>query len=391
MEDFVFTYITQIIFGKDGVEKLSSKIKQYEPNAKKVLIVYGSDRIKTNGLLDKVEANLKQANLEYLELGGVKPNPRLSKVYEGIDICKKDTIDFIVAIGGGSVIDTAKAIGCGSKYDGDVWDFFNGVNPTSTIKVCSILTIPAAGSESSLSCVVTNEDGWLKKSINNDAIRPIFSILDPTLTYSLPKYQIGAGVFDMLSHIMERYFTNTKSVDITDRLCEAAMKTIINYGPKTYNDPTNYEYRSQIMWAGSIAHNGLLNTGREQDWASHRIGMELSAMYDTTHGATLSIITPHWMEYVYKHDIDRFVQWATRVWDVDLSLDDKDAVVKEGIRRLMEWSRSIGMPTTLAEANIPYDRFEEMADKCTTNDKVPVGHFVPMYKKDVLAIYNLSK
>lgn len=391
MEDFVFTYITQIIFGKDGVEKLSSKIKQYEPNAKKVLIVYGSDRIKTNGLLDKVEANLKQANLEYLELGGVKPNPRLSKVYEGIDICKKDTIDFIVAIGGGSVIDTAKAIGCGSKYDGDVWDFFNGVNPTSTIKVCSILTIPAAGSESSLSCVVTNEDGWLKKSINNDAIRPIFSILDPTLTYSLPKYQIGAGVFDMLSHIMERYFTNTKSVDITDRLCEAAMKTIINYGPKTYNDPTNYEYRSQIMWAGSIAHNGLLNTGREQDWASHRIGMELSAMYDTTHGATLSIITPHWMEYVYKHDIDRFVQWATRVWDVDLSLDDKDAVVKEGIRRLMEWSRSIGMPTTLAEANIPYDKFEEMADKCTTNDKVPVGHFVPMYKKDVLAIYNLSK
>ncbi len=391
MEDFVFTYITQIIFGKDGVEKLSSKIKQYEPNAKKVLIVYGSDRIKTNGLLDKVEANLKQANLEYLELGGVKPNPRLSKVYEGIDICKKDTIDFIVAIGGGSVIDTAKAIGCGSKYDGDVWNFFNGVNPTSTIKVCSILTIPAAGSESSLSCVVTNEDGWLKKSINNDAIRPIFSILDPTLTYSLPKYQIGAGVFDMLSHIMERYFTNTKSVDITDRLCEAAMKTIINYGPKTYNDPTNYEYRSQIMWAGSIAHNGLLNTGREQDWASHRIGMELSAMYDTTHGATLSIITPHWMEYVYKHDIDRFVQWATRVWDVDLSLDDKDAVVKEGIRRLMEWSRSIGMPTTLAEANIPFDKFEEMADKCTTNDKVPVGHFVPMYKKDVLAIYNLSK
>ncbi len=391
MEDFVFTYITQIIFGKDGVEKLSSKIKQYEPNAKKVLIVYGSDRIKTNGLLDKVEANLKQANLQYLELGGVKPNPRLSKVYEGIDICKKDTIDFIVAIGGGSVIDTAKAIGCGSKYDGDVWDFFNGVNPTSTIKVCSILTIPAAGSESSLSCVVTNEDGWLKKSINNDAIRPIFSILDPTLTYSLPKYQIGAGVFDMLSHIMERYFTNTKSVDITDRLCEAAMKTIINYGPKTYNDPTNYEYRSQIMWAGSIAHNGLLNTGREQDWASHRIGMELSAMYDTTHGATLSIITPHWMEYVYKHDIDRFVQWATRVWDVDLSLDDKDAVVKEGIRRLMEWSRSIGMPTTLAEANIPFDKFEEMADKCTTNDKVPVGHFVPMYKKDVLAIYNLSK
>ena len=391
MEDFVFTYITQIIFGKDGVSKLGPKIKQYEPNAEKVLIVYGSDRIKSNGLLDSVTNNLKENKLEYLELGGVKPNPRLSKVYEGIEICKKETIDFIVAIGGGSVIDTAKAIGCGSKYDGDVWDFFNGKNPTDTIKVCSILTIPAAGSESSLSCVVTNEDGWLKKSINNDAIRPIFSILDPTLTYSLPKYQIGAGVFDMLSHIMERYFTNTKSVDLTDRLCEAAMKTIINYGPKTYNDPTNYEYRSQIMWAGSIAHNGLLNTGREQDWASHRIGMELSAMYDTTHGATLSIITPHWMEYVYKHDIDRFVQWATRVWDVDLSLDDKDAVVKEGVRRLMEWSKSIGMPTTLSEANIPFDKFEEMADKCTTNDKVPVGHFVPMHKKDVLAIYNLSK
>ena len=391
MEDFVFTYVTQVIFGKDGVSKLAKKIRENSPNAKKVMIVYGSDRIKTNGLFNKVVDNLKSAEIDYVELGGVKPNPRLSKVYEGIEICKKQPIDVIVAIGGGSVIDTAKAVGCGAKYNGDVWDFFNGKAPTDTIKVCSILTIPAAGSETSLSCVVTNEEGWLKKSINNDAIRPVFAILDPELTYSLPKYQIGAGVFDMLSHVMERYFTNTEHVDLTDRMCEAVMKAIINYGPKTYAEPDNYQYRSEIMWAGSIAHNGLLNTGREQDWASHRIGMELSGIYDTTHGASLAIITPHWMEYVYKHNIDRFVQWAENVWDVKLSLDDKDAIVKEGINRLVAWSKSIGMPTTLSEANIPFDRFEEMADKCTTQDKVPVGHFVPMYKKDVMAIYELSK
>ena len=392
MDNFVFTYITQIIFGKNTVNQVGSKIKEYSPTAKNVLIVYGSDRIKKSGLLDQVKKSLEDNDLKSCECSGIKPNPRLSKVREGIEIARNNKVDFIVAIGGGSVIDTAKNIGCGALYDGDVWDFFVGkATVKTTIPTCSILTIPAAGSESSNSSVITNEDGWLKKSNNTDKIRCVFSIMDPTLTFGLPAYQLGAGISDMLSHVQERYFTNTKNVDLTDRMCESVMKTIINYGVKTYEEPENYDYRSEIMWAGAVAHNGLLNTGRQGDWASHRIGIELSGKYDTTHGETLAIIMPHWMEYVYRHDVNRFVQWATRVWDVDLALDDPDAIVKEGIRRYIEWLHRIGMPTSFTEANIPTDSFEEMANKCTDNDKSPVGNFVKCYSKDCIAIYNLAK
>ena len=385
MEDFVFTYVTQVIFGKDGISKLAKKIKEKSPDAKKVMIVYGSDRIKTSGLFDKIVNNLNSAGIDYVELGGVKPNPRLSKVYEGINICKNQPIDFIIAIGGGSVIDTAKAVGCGAKYDGDVWDFFNGKAPTDTIKVCSILTIPAAGSETSLSCVVTNENGWLKKSINNDAIRPVFAILDPELTYSLPKYQIGAGVFDMLSHVMERYFTNTKHVDLTDRMCEAVMKTIINYGPKTYADPNNYQYRSEIMWAGSIAHNGLLNTGREQDWASHRIGMELSGIYDTTHGASLAIITPHWMKYVYKENVQRFAQFANRVLDVPYMPGEEEKMAALGIHRFELFLKEIGLPSSLQELGVTEEDIAVMTHKCHS-----AGNLKKLDENDIWNIYHLA-
>jgi alcohol dehydrogenase YqhD (iron-dependent ADH family) len=392
MNQFTFTYTTQIIFGKDTEKTVGAKIKEFCPKAENVLVVYGSDRIKKNGLLQTVETSLQEQGLHMLECAGVQANPLLGKAKEGIATAKQNAVDFVLAIGGGSVIDTAKTIGCGALYDGDVWDFFEGkAKVERTLPTASILTIPAAGSESSNSSVITKEDGMLKRANNTDKIRCVFSILNPELTYSVPAYQMGAGISDMLAHVQERYFTNTQHVDLTDRMCEAAMKTIINNGLKTYQDPTNYDYRAEIMWAGAVAHNGMLDPGRETDWASHRIGMELSAKYNTTHGATLAIIMPHWMEYVYKHDINRFVQWAVRVWDVDLSYDDPEAIVKEGICRYQAFLHAIGMPLTMTEAGVPTDAFAEMAAKCTHDDKAPVGHFVLCGVKECMSIYELSK
>ncbi|GAA3319215.1 hypothetical protein GCM10020331_025200 [Ectobacillus funiculus] len=261
---------------------------------------------------------------KFFELGGVKPNPRVSLVREGVSLCKEHNIDFILAVGGGSVIDSAKAIAAGAKYDGDVWDFFTGKK--STVKDCLpigvVLTIPAAGSESSDGTVITNEDGLYKRATGHITMRPKFAILNPVLTYTLPSYQTACGITDMMAHILERYFTNEKNVELTDRLCEAALKTIINNAHTVLEDPTNYDARAEIMWSGTIAHNDLLGTGRIGDWASHDIEHEISGIYDIAHGAGLAIVFPAWMKYVYKHDINRFAQFANRVWDVEIDLNN---------------------------------------------------------------------
>lgn len=389
MDNFEFSNVTKIIFGKNTESQVGKSIRMYS-DTDKVLIVYGSDRIKENGLLSSVEKSLQEQGITSFYLHGILPNPRLSKVREGIEVCRKENISFILAIGGGSVIDTAKTIGVGVPYVGDVWDFFlNKAIPQKTLPTATICTIPAAGSEASLSAVITNEEGWYKKSINLDLIRPVFSIINPELTYSLPKYQIGCGVADMMTHIMERYFTNTTDVDLTDRLCEAALRSIINNGVQTLLEPDNYKYRAEIVWAGTLAHNGLLNTGRVQDWASHRIALELSGKYDIAHGASLAIVYPNWMRYVYQHDLDRFVQFAIRVWDVDIAMKDKEAIALEGIQRLQNFFKKLGMPLSLKEANIPCDNFEELADKATFNDTIPVGNFVKIDKKAMLEIYKM--
>lgn len=391
MINFEFSNTTEIVFGKETQKQVGEKIRKYS-DCNKVLVVYGSDRIKKDGLFDEVAESLKGQKIEIVELGGVKPNPRLGLVREGIELCRKQGISFILAIGGGSAIDTAKAIGVGVPYDGDVWDFFLGKDtPKKTLMTATVCTIPAAGSESSLSAVITNEDGWYKKSINLDLIRPVFSIVNPELTYSLPAYQIGCGVVDMMTHIMERYFTNTTHVDLTDRLCEAALRSILVNGEKTLMEPGNYSYRAEIVWAGTLAHNGLLNTGRVQDWASHRIALEMSGLYDIAHGASLSIVYPNWMKYVYKHDMDRFVQFAVRVFDVDLAYGQKEDMILEGIARMQEFFRKLGMPLTFADAGMPVDRFEEMADKATYGDTIPVGNFVKIGKEAMIDIYNLCR
>ncbi|NLM35307.1 MAG: iron-containing alcohol dehydrogenase [Clostridiales bacterium] len=389
MDNFTFHNPTKIIFGKATENKVGAEVKRY---SQKVLLCYGGGSIKRTGLYDRVINSLKENNIEYFQISGVKPNPRLSLVKEGIKLCREKNINFILAVGGGSVIDTAKAIAVGVPYEGDVWDFYVGkARVKAALPVGTILTIPAAGSEASNSSVITNEEGWYKKGLTTDYIYPVFSILNPELTYTLPAYQTACGAADMMAHIMERYFTNTDNVELTDRLCEATLKTIINNVPKAIEDPEDYNSRAEIMWSATIAHNNLLNTGRIGDWASHAIEHELSAIYDIPHGAGLSIIFPAWMKYVYSHDINRFLQFSARVWDVDFHFSSPEEIALEGINRMMNFFKSIGLPVTLREAGISDDKFEEMAGKCTNFGQHTVGNFVKLTRDDIINIYKLAK
>ena len=387
MENFTFENTTKIIFGKNTESQVGIEAARY---GNKILLHYGGGSIKKYGLYDRVLKSLKDAGLEIIELGGVQPNPRLGLVKEGIDLCRREKIDFIIAVGGGSVIDSAKAIAAGITYNGDVWDFFTGkASVEKVIPVGVILTIAAAGSESSGNSVITNEEGLYKRAVGSDMLRPRFAILNPEITYSLPPNQTACGVSDIMAHIMERYFTTVKDVDLTDRLCEAALKTVINNVPIVLEEPKNYAARAEIMWAGTIAHNGLLSTGRIGDWASHQIEHELSGIYDVPHGAGLSTIFPAWMKYVYKKDPEKFAQFAVRVWNVEPDFKDVGKTALEGIKRLKDFYKEIGLPGTLKEMNIPYDRLEEMAEKCT--EEGPRGNFVKLSKDDILEILMIAR
>jgi len=388
MLNFQFYNPAKIIFGRDEENNVGKYTAEY---GKKVLLHYGKESIKKSGLYDKVIKSLSDYKIDIVELGGVCPNPVLSLVREGIRICKKENIDFILAVGGGSVIDSAKAIAVGAKSDDDVWDYFMDTSKEikDAIPLGVILTIPATGSESSTSSVITNEENLFKRSIKSTKYIPKFSILNPELTFTLPAYQLACGCSDILSHLMERYFTQVKCVDFTDRLLEASMKTVIINGPLTIENPTNYDIRAEIMWVGTLAHNGLLNTGRIGDWASHHIEHELSALYNLTHGAGLSIITPAWMKYVYKENIDKFIQFANRVFNIDFAYDEKERTVKEMIRRLESWYKSLGLPTTLTDVGIDDSHFREMAEKCLVNRGL-TGNFKKLDAEDIYNIYKLA-
>lgn len=389
MVNFEFLSPTRIIFGKGTEERVGEETSKY---SKRILFHYGGGSIKRTGLYDKIVRSLRSAGIEYVELGGVQPNPRLSLVKEGIRICRENKIDFILAVGGGSVIDSAKAIALGVPYDGDVWDFYIGkAVPKERIPVGVVLTIPAAGSEASKSSVITNEDGWYKRGCGTELNQPVFAIMNPELTYTLPPYQTACGAADIMAHVMERYFTNVPNVDYTDRLCEATLQTIIKNVPIVLEEPTNYDARAQIMWASTLAHNDLVGTGRIGDWASHQIEHELSGLYDVAHGAGLAVVFPAWMQYVYKHDISRFVQFAVRVWNVEPDFYNPERTALEGIRRLKDFFKSIGLPTTLRELSIPDDRLEEMASKCKMTNGDTVGNFVKLTKQDVLNILKLAR
>ena len=387
MLDFTFHNATKIVFGRDTEKQVGQEISRY---GKKVLLHYGGGSIKKTGLYDRVVKSLKESGVEIFELGGVKPNPRLSLVKEGIELCRKNGIDAILAVGGGSVIDSAKAIGIGVPYEGDVWDFYSkGKKVEEMLPLGIVLTIPAAGSESSGGSVITNEDGWYKRATNSVNMRAKFAIMNPELTFTLPNYQTAVGAVDIMSHVMERYFTNVKNVDFTDRLCEATLRTMIRNTPIALREPENYDARAEIMWAGTIAHNDLLSTGRIGDWATHGIEHELSAIYDIAHGGGLAIMWAPWMTYVYKHDIERFAQFAYRVWDVEPDFRNPEKAALEGIKSLKEFFASLGIPVTLTDVGIPDDKFDEMAKKATEDG--PLGQFVKLYKDDVKKIYELAK
>ncbi|MDR2578960.1 MAG: iron-containing alcohol dehydrogenase [Chitinispirillales bacterium] len=391
MENFVFQNKTKIIFGRDTESQVGEETAQY---AKKVLLHYGGGSIKKSGLYDRVTASLKKAGVDFVELSGAQPNPRLSLIRKGIDICRKENITFILAVGGGSAIDSAKAMAAGVPYNGDVWDFYCGkAAPEKALDVATVLTIPAAGSESSPSSVVTNEDGDLKRGLTNDLLRPVFSILNPTLTFTLPPYQTACGAADIMAHIMERYFTTTQHADFTDRLCEAAMKSIIHNVPVCIKEPENYDARAEVMWAGCVAHNDLLGTGRNQDWASHGIEHEISGIYDVAHGAGLAVVFPAWMKYVYKSNIsniNRFVQFASRVWNVEIDFHNQEKTALAGIAALENFLSSIGMPIRLKEMDVGSDRLEEMAAKCTGNGTRTIGGFMPLDKNAINEILKIA-
>jgi alcohol dehydrogenase YqhD (iron-dependent ADH family) len=386
MENFVFHNPTKIIFGKGSEIHVGDEIRQY----KKVLLHYGQGSVKRSGVFDRVKKSLQEANIEFVELPGVQPNPVLSMVYEGIRVCRENNVDFILALGGGSVIDSAKAIATGVCYNGDVWDFFTQkAQPSAALPTGVILTIAAAGSESSNGTVITNEEGLLKRPFSHSQLYPKFAILNPELTYTLPAYQKACGIADITAHILERYITTAQQVDLSDRLCEACLKTIIAYGPRAISDPSDYEAHAEVMWAGTLAHNGLLGMGRISDWGSHNIEHEISGIYDVPHGAGLAVVFPAWMKYVYTVDLHRFVQFAVRVWGVDYAPGEPERIALAGIDRLTDFFRSLGLPVTLRELNVPDDRLEEMAEKATRNGAL--GNFKKLYATDVLKILKLAK
>lgn len=389
MDNFTFYSPTYFVFGHDEEKNAGHYVKRFGGN--KVLVHFGGNSARSSGLLDRVEASLKAEGLEYVELGGVRPNPRSGLVYEGIELCRKEKVDFILAVGGGSTIDSAKAIAAGVPYDGDFWDFYRGKAFSEALPVGTVLTIAAAGSEGSADSVITYEDGMYKRGATSEALRPMFSILNPALTQTLPAYQTACGITDIMAHLFERYFTNTKEVEVTDRMIEGLLMTMIHEAPRVIADPDNYEARANIMWAGMMAHNNSCGVGRVQDWSSHDIEHELSAIYDCAHGAGLAVVFPAWMTYTMEHDVNRFAQLACRVWGCSMDFAHPEATAQAGIAALKAFLKSIGMPENFAGLGAKEEDIERMAHTACYGDgrKGTIGNFVKLGEKDVADIYRL--
>lgn len=387
MNNFNFQSPTYFEFGKDTETKAGKLVARF--GGKKVLVHYGSGSVVRSGLLARVTKSLDEVGIQYVELGGVVPNPRSGLVYEGIELCRKENVDFILAVGGGSVIDSAKAIAIGVPYEGDFWDFFQGKPIEKALSVATILTLAATGSEASKSTVITHEKGNLKRGTGSNLIRPVFSILNPELTTTLPPYQTSCGVTDIFAHVLERYFTNTKDVEITDRLCEAVMLTIINETPKVLADPNDYHARANIMWAGTLAHNDVCGVGRVQDWATHSIEHELSALYDVAHGAGLAVMFPAWMKYNMKQDVMRFAQFAVRVFGCEMDFQSPERTAKEGIAKFEQFLLSIGMPIRFKELGAKAEDIPILVDMVEMEEG-GIGNFVKLSREDVEAIYKLA-
>lgn len=387
MENFTFWTPTKYVFGR-GVETQAGGLAS-EMLGEKVLVVYGGHSAKASGLLDRVFDSLRKAGVEYADLGGVQPNPTDDKVYEGIEIMRSKKLTGLLAVGGGSVIDTAKAIAAGTPYSGDFWDFYSGkAQIEKALPVGVVLTIPAAGSEGSGNSVITRIDGKIKISIRTEvALRPKFALMNPELTYTLPAYQTACGIADMMAHIFERYFTQTPEVEVTDRISEGLLKAIIEEAPKVMKHPNDYEARANIMWSGTLAHNGICGTGREEDWASHAMEHEVSALYDVAHGAGLAVIMPAWMKFVAMHDARKGAQMARRVFDVKIE-DDKIAAAM-GIDLLRRFFSSLGLPVTFKELGIENPDIDTLVEHLHRNKGAVVGGYYPLTSRETREIYKL--
>ena len=393
MKDFTYYAPTRIVFGKESEEKLPQLIQQY--GGKKVLVHYGGGSAKRSGLLDKVFTMLDNAGIAYVELGGVVPNPVLSLVKEGIDLCQKEKVDFILAVGGGSVIDSSKAIGYGVGYDGDVWDFWDGkAVPQSCLPIGVVLTIPAAGSEMSSSCVITNEDGMLKRGVNSDLCRCKFAIMNPERTYTLPPFQTAAGATDIMMHTMERYFSKYEDAMLTDAIAEALLRTVMKATKAVLAKSDDYTSRAAIMWAGSLSHNDLTECGTEKDFACHKLEHELSGLFGVTHGAGLAAIWGSWARYVMNRHMDRFVKFATEVMGVPKDHIEKPlATAMTGVRNLENFFHEIGMPTNIPELigrEATEEEIQKLVDKCSRGGKITIGAMEVLKAEDMTAIYQMA-
>lgn len=389
MNNFKFYSPTEFVFGRGTEDQTGSLVRTYGGN--RVMVLCGGSSARKSGLLDRVCNSLAMQHMHVTLLEGIAPNPTDDKVYEGIDICRRENIDFLLAVGGGSVIDTAKAIAAGVKYDGDFWDFYiHKAAPTEALPIGVVLTIPAAGSEGSGNSVITKIDGLRKLSIRTEKLlRPRFAVMNPELTFTLPPYQTASGITDMMAHIMERYFTNTQGVEVTDRLCEGTLLAIIAEAPKVMADPRDYDARANIMWSGMIAHNGTCGVGREEDWSSHALEHEISALYNVTHGAGLAVIFPAWLTWMSHHNPGKVAQMAHRVWGIPQSGDDtRDALA--GVDALKAFLKSIGMPVTFAGLGIETPDIDTLVRKLHENKGEKVGCYVPLTSKDTTEIYRLA-
>ena len=392
MKDFNFYAPTRVVFGRQSEEQLPQLMRQY--GGTKVLILYGGGSARRSGLLDKVEIMLNDADIPFVELGGVVPNPLLSKVKEGIGLCCREDVDFILAVGGGSVIDSAKAIGYGVPYEGDVWDFWEGkATPESCLPIGVMLTIPAAGSEMSSSCVITRDDGLIKRGINSDLCRCRFAIMNPERTMTMPDYQTAAGATDILMHTLERYFSKYEDMTLTDALAEALMRIVIDATPEVLKHPDDYRLRAQIMWAGSLSHNDLMECGTEKDFATHKLEHELSALFDATHGAGLAALWPSWARYVMDLHLSRFVQFAVNVMGVTNDFSDPRSTALKGIAAIECFFTQIGMPTTIpALIGRPAtdEEIDTLVSKCSRGGKMNIGAMEILKPADMENIYRMA-
>ena len=392
MKDFNFYAPTRVVFGRNSEEQLSQLVRQY--GGTKVLVHYGGGSARRSGLLDKVEKMLQEAQIPYVELGGVVPNPLLSKVREGIELARREQVDFILAVGGGSVIDSAKAIGYGVGYDGDIWDFWDGkAVPQSCLPIGVMLTIPAAGSEMSSSCVVTNDEGMLKRGVNSDLCRCKFAIMNPERTYTLPPYQTAAGATDIMMHTMERYFSKYEDATLTDAISEALLRTVRDSVFEVLRTPEDYRNRAAIMWASSLSHNDLTECGTEKDFACHKLEHELSGLFGVTHGAGLAAIWGSWARYVMDRHLSRFVQFAVNVMGVTNDFANPRATALKGIDAIQQFYHAIGMPTNIPELigrQATDDEIRELVEKCSRGGKMNIGAMEVLTPTDMTAIYKAA-